>query len=163
MEVQDTEIQDLLQEWLETSYWLLDSLNSVEQEKVKSLRQGTQQLLDKLLQSEPERVPLSSLKVHTDFWTMCDEIKEYTRSHGGKIIPCDIPEKLMMGFVHENGTHWAIKLWDVKKTSSTDSNRDRVLGNIIHNDSGTGAALKMKLCEAMSGTTDFTTEHEGKM
>jgi hypothetical protein len=52
--------------------------------------------------------------VRTDIWKLLDEIKAYVAAHPGTISPGDLPMQLMIGFIHDDGTHWAIKMHDVK-------------------------------------------------
>lgn len=60
-----------------------------------------------------EKIPfLSGVEIRTDFEAMINEIKTYTTEHPGRIFHADIPMHQMLGFVHEDGKYWAIKMSD---------------------------------------------------
>jgi hypothetical protein len=105
---------------------------------------------------------MDGIKVHTDIWTMFKEIKSYTNEHPGIIMPADIPAKLMLGFVHDDGTYWAIRIVDVKISaqlnnddiippeqrmvlSDEDRSRSEILRNLVKTKNG-----KENLCAALS-------------
>lgn len=56
---------------------------------------------------------------YSDFIFLMDEIKNYTMEHPGNISSKDCPEKLMLGFVHDDGNEWYISITTAKRSLET--------------------------------------------
>ena len=67
------------------------------------------------LSSQEWQLP-AGLLVRKNAWEMFDEIKAYTNQHPGEIRSADLPSHLMLGFIHDDGTYWGIRISDLKKT-----------------------------------------------
>lgn len=91
---------------------------------------------------------LNNVKVHTDLGDMLDEIKAYIDQHPGEIKPSDLPAQLMLGFIHNDGSYWAIKISDAKKSIDTMRNSTDKMNN-------TRAIILEKVLKSKDGRNMF--------
>lgn len=98
-----------------------------------------------------------------DIEKMMDAIVEYCVDHPGDLTSSDLPKLLQIGFAHEDGTHWTIKISDLRGSLNalrfdlvdpgthpfTSANKADFISRCIANEAG-----KKGLCDAMKQRAD---------